>query len=46
MPSPPASSVIIGMMGMFGGIAHVSRAVMLMVASIRGWRQPITKTFR
>src|SRR5262249_29300484 len=36
MPSTPASFVIIGMMGMFGGIAHAPLAVMLMVAEMTG----------
>ncbi len=36
MPSSPAPFVIIGMIGMFGGIAHAPLAVMLMVAEMTG----------
>jgi CIC family chloride channel protein len=36
MPSNPAPFVIIGMMAMFGGIAHAPLAVMLMVAEMTG----------
>lgn len=36
MPSGPAPFVIIGMMAMFGGIAHAPLAVMLMVAEMTG----------
>jgi CIC family chloride channel protein len=36
MPSNPAPFVIIGMIGMFGGIAHAPLAVMLMVAEMTG----------
>jgi CIC family chloride channel protein len=36
MPNSPAPFVIIGMMAMFGGIAHAPLAVMLMVAEMTG----------
>lgn len=36
MPAQPAPFVIIGMMAMFGGIAHAPLAVMLMVAEMTG----------
>ena len=36
MPANPAPFVIIGMIGMFGGIAHAPLAVMLMVAEMTG----------
>jgi CIC family chloride channel protein len=36
MPSNPTPFVIIGMMAMFGGIAHAPLAVMLMVAEMTG----------
>lgn len=36
MPVNPAPFVIIGMIGMFGGIAHAPLAVMLMVAEMTG----------
>ncbi len=36
MPSEPAPFVIIGMMALFGGIAHAPLAVMLMVAEMTG----------
>jgi CIC family chloride channel protein len=36
MPSSPAPFVIIGMIGVFGGIAHAPLAVMLMVAEMTG----------
>jgi CIC family chloride channel protein len=36
MPGNPAPFVIIGMIGMFGGIAHAPLAVMLMVAEMTG----------
>jgi CIC family chloride channel protein len=36
MPTNPAPFVIIGMIGMFGGIAHAPLAVMLMVAEMTG----------
>lgn len=36
MPASPAPFVIIGMIGMFGGIAHAPLAVMLMVAEMTG----------
>ncbi len=36
MPPEPAPFVIIGMMAMFGGIAHAPLAVMLMVAEMTG----------
>jgi CIC family chloride channel protein len=36
MPSDPTSFVIIGMMALFGGIAHAPLAVMLMVAEMTG----------
>lgn len=36
MPAEPASFVIIGMIAMFGGIAHAPLAVMLMVAEMTG----------
>lgn len=36
MPSDPAPLVIIGMMALFGGIAHAPLAVMLMVAEMTG----------
>jgi CIC family chloride channel protein len=36
MPSSPATFVIIGMMALFGGIAHAPLAVMLMVAEMTG----------
>ena len=36
MPATPAPFVIIGMIGMFGGIAHAPLAVMLMVAEMTG----------
>jgi CIC family chloride channel protein len=36
MPPSPAPFVIIGMIGMFGGIAHAPLAVMLMVAEMTG----------
>jgi CIC family chloride channel protein len=36
MPADPAPFVIIGMMAMFGGIAHAPLAVMLMVAEMTG----------
>ncbi|MEJ2247968.1 MAG: chloride channel protein, partial [Acidobacteriota bacterium] len=36
MPDKPAPFVIIGMIGMFGGIAHAPLAVMLMVAEMTG----------
>jgi chloride channel protein, CIC family len=36
MPSDPAPVVIIGMMALFGGIAHAPLAVMLMVAEMTG----------
>jgi CIC family chloride channel protein len=36
MPLTPAPFVIIGMIGMFGGIAHAPLAVMLMVAEMTG----------
>ena len=36
MPSEPAPFIIIGMMAMFGGIAHAPLAVMLMVAEMTG----------
>jgi CIC family chloride channel protein len=36
MPAGPAPFVIIGMIGMFGGIAHAPLAVMLMVAEMTG----------
>jgi CIC family chloride channel protein len=36
MPPQPAPFVIIGMMAMFGGIAHAPLAVMLMVAEMTG----------
>lgn len=36
MPAEPASFVIIGMMALFGGIAHAPLAVMLMVAEMTG----------
>jgi CIC family chloride channel protein len=36
MPSDPAPFVIIGMIGVFGGIAHAPLAVMLMVAEMTG----------
>lgn len=36
MPHSPAPFVIIGMMAMFGGIAHAPLAVMLMVAEMTG----------
>ena len=36
MPQEPASFVIIGMMALFGGIAHAPLAVMLMVAEMTG----------
>ncbi len=36
MPTDPAPFVIIGMMAMFGGIAHAPLAVMLMVAEMTG----------
>jgi CIC family chloride channel protein len=36
MPDSPAPFVIIGMMAMFGGIAHAPLAVMLMVAEMTG----------
>ncbi len=36
MPPDPTPFVIIGMMGMFGGIAHAPLAVMLMVAEMTG----------
>jgi CIC family chloride channel protein len=36
VPSDPAPFVIVGMMAMFGGIAHAPLAVMLMVAEMTG----------
>ena len=36
MPATPAPFVIIGMIGVFGGIAHAPLAVMLMVAEMTG----------
>ena len=36
MPSQPAAFVIVGMMALFGGIAHAPLAVMLMVAEMTG----------
>jgi CIC family chloride channel protein len=36
MPNSPATFVIIGMMALFGGIAHAPLAVMLMVAEMTG----------
>ncbi|HEX9052847.1 MAG TPA: chloride channel protein [Anaeromyxobacter sp.] len=36
LPAEPASFVIIGMMALFGGIAHAPLAVMLMVAEMTG----------
>jgi CIC family chloride channel protein len=36
MPGDPASFVIIGMMALFGGVAHAPLAVMLMVAEMTG----------
>ena len=36
MPDQPAAFVIIGMMALFGGIAHAPLAVMLMVAEMTG----------
>src|SRR5574341_1595466 len=36
MPAQPAPFVIIGMMALFGGIAHAPLAVMLMVAEMTG----------
>src|SRR5262245_23456252 len=36
MPAQPAAFVIIGMMALFGGIAHAPLAVMLMVAEMTG----------
>jgi len=36
MPADPAPFVIVGMMAMFGGIAHAPLAVMLMVAEMTG----------
>ena len=36
MSTDPASYVIIGMMALFGGIAHAPLAVMLMVAEMTG----------
>ncbi len=36
MPAEPSSFVIIGMISMFGGIAHAPLAVMLMVAEMTG----------
>ncbi len=36
MPAQPSSFVIIGMMALFGGIAHAPLAVMLMVAEMTG----------
>jgi len=36
MPTDPAPFVIIGMIGVFGGIAHAPLAVMLMVAEMTG----------
>lgn len=36
MPAEPGSFVIIGMMALFGGIAHAPLAVMLMVAEMTG----------
>ncbi len=36
MPADPGSFVIIGMMALFGGIAHAPLAVMLMVAEMTG----------
>jgi CIC family chloride channel protein len=36
MPTTPAPFVIIGMIGVFGGIAHAPLAVMLMVAEMTG----------
>ena len=41
MPSSPAPFVIIGMIGMFSGIAHPPLAVMLMVAEMTGNRSPL-----
>ncbi len=36
LPATPASFVIVGMMALFGGIAHAPLAVMLMVAEMTG----------
>ena len=36
MPASPAPFVIVGMMALFGGIAHAPLAVMLMVAEMTG----------